>query len=144
MDHDSKIDQQINNICVYCVSGNKILNKMGLSLLPDNFWGKLYKAPALNQAEKDIDHFRHPLRRFVAHVTQGEELTEHEEKQLTKLGTDCSYFLKMKAYESYSYTLVLSNLIDLFKKSPLPQVGSELRYSIRLNQSSFMTFVMIS
>lgn len=100
---------------------------MGLSLLPDHFWGKSYKPPALNQAEKDIDHFRYPLRRFVAHVTKGEELTEPEEEQLTKLGTDCAYFLNMKAYDSYSYTLVLSNLIDLFKKSPLPQVGSEFK-----------------
>ncbi|XP_044210663.1 TRPM8 channel-associated factor homolog [Thunnus albacares] len=102
--------------------GNKILNTMGLSLLETTIGGGLYKAPVPSQAMKDTYHFRHLLRRFAGHVIQGKELTMHEEEHLKKLGSDCSSFLKMKAHDSYSYTLVLSILTDVLKLG-VPQVS---------------------
>ncbi|XP_029302551.1 TRPM8 channel-associated factor homolog [Cottoperca gobio] len=105
-------------------SGNKILNTMGLSLLPATIGEGSYKAPVPTQAKKYNDHFRNLLCRFAGHVIQGEELTEHEEKHLQKLGVDSTNFLNMKAYDSYFYTQVLSILTDMLK-SGFPQVSDK-------------------
>ncbi|XP_074497440.1 TRPM8 channel-associated factor homolog [Sebastes fasciatus] len=103
-------------------SGNKILNKMGLSLLDKIIGEGSYKAPVPSQAIKDTYHFRRLLHRFGGHITQGEELTEHEEECLKKLGGDCTRYLSMKAHECRSYTQVVSSLTDIIKKSDMPQV----------------------
>ncbi|KAF1393752.1 hypothetical protein PFLUV_G00019280 [Perca fluviatilis] len=100
-------------------SGNKILNKMGLSVLVTINEKGSYKP---SQAKKDTNHFRHLLRRFAAHVTQGEEFTKHDGEQLNILTMN---FLNMKAYDSYSYTQVLSILTDVLKKSGMPQVSEK-------------------
>ncbi|XP_039681843.1 TRPM8 channel-associated factor homolog isoform X1 [Perca fluviatilis] len=102
--------------------GNKILNTMGLSLLRATIGGGIYKAPVPSQAIKDAYHFRHLLHRFAGHVTQGEELTEQEEKFLTKLGQDCVNYLQLKAHDCSSYTQVVSTLTDIVMKSDMPQV----------------------
>ncbi|KAA8593794.1 hypothetical protein FQN60_004628 [Etheostoma spectabile] len=99
-------------------SGNKILNKMGLSVLVTINEPGSYK-PSL--AKKDTNHFRHLLHRFAGQVTQGEEPTKHDEKKLNILTTN---FLNMKAYDSYTYTLVLSILTDVLKSS-MPQVSEK-------------------
>ncbi|GAA6226242.1 TRPM8 channel-associated factor homolog isoform X1 [Lates japonicus] len=106
-------------------SGNRILNKMGLSLLPATITGGSYKAPVPSQAVKDTLHFRSLLRRFAAHVIQGEQLTEHEQKHLRKLGMQCASFLKMKAHDTFNYTQVLSILTDILKKTGMPQVSEK-------------------
>ncbi|XP_013870428.1 TRPM8 channel-associated factor homolog [Austrofundulus limnaeus] len=104
-------------------SGNKILNKMGLSLLGATLSGGVYKAPVPSQAMKNTYHFRHLLHRFARHVTVGEELSKHEEEHLKKLGTDCATYLNMKAHNCSSYTQVVATLTDVLKKSGLPQVS---------------------
>ncbi|XP_047449379.1 TRPM8 channel-associated factor homolog [Mugil cephalus] len=104
-------------------SGNKILNKMGLSLLEKIISEGSYKAPEPSQAIKDNYHFRHLLRRFAGHVTEGQELTGHEEECLKKLGGDCANYLAMKAHNCSSYTQVVSALTDILKKSGMPQVS---------------------
>ncbi|XP_054467922.1 TRPM8 channel-associated factor homolog isoform X2 [Anoplopoma fimbria] len=103
-------------------SGNKILNKMGLSLLEHIIWEGSFKAPVPSQAIKDTYHFRHLLHRFAGHVTEGEDLTEREEEYLKKLGKDCANYLRMKAHDCSSYTQVVSSLTDIIKKSNMPQV----------------------
>uniref|UniRef100_A0A8C2WV06 Peptidase M60 domain-containing protein n=1 Tax=Cyclopterus lumpus TaxID=8103 RepID=A0A8C2WV06_CYCLU len=103
-------------------SGNKILNKMGLSLLEKIIGEGSYKAPVPSQAIKDTYHFRHLLHRFAGHVTEGEELTVHEEEFLIKLGKDCTNFLHLEAHDCSSYTQVVSTLTDILKKSGMPQV----------------------
>ncbi|XP_071351951.1 TRPM8 channel-associated factor homolog [Trachinotus anak] len=103
-------------------SGNKILNKMGLSLLGKIIGEGSYKAPVLSQAVKDTYHFRHLLHRFAGHVNKGEELTGHEEECLKKLGGDCANYLSMKAHDCSSYTQVVSTLTDILRKSGMPQV----------------------
>ncbi|XP_070761989.1 TRPM8 channel-associated factor homolog [Enoplosus armatus] len=102
-------------------SGNKILNKMGLSLLEKIIWEGSYKAPVPSQAIKDTCHFLHLLRCFAGHVTHGEELTGHEEGCLKKLGGDCADYLHMKARDCSSYTRVVSTLTDILKLG-MPQV----------------------
>ncbi|KAM4627719.1 TRPM8 channel-associated factor homolog isoform 1-T2 [Polymixia lowei] len=102
--------------------GNHILNKMGLSLLGATVEAGCYKAPVPGQALKDNYHFRHLLRRFAGHVAQGEELTEHEEACLKKLGGHCASYLHMRAYECSSYTQVVSALTDILMKTGMPQV----------------------
>nr|XP_046244482.1 TRPM8 channel-associated factor homolog [Scatophagus argus] len=104
-------------------SGNKILNKMGLSLLDKTIQEGLYKAPVPSLAIKDNYHFRHLLHRFAGHVTQGEELTEHEKECLRKLGGDCANYLHMQAHNCSSYTQVVSTLTNIIKKSGMPQVS---------------------
>lgn len=96
---------------------------MGLSVLGATIKGGCYKAPVPSQAIKDSYHFRHNLRRFAAHVNQGEQLTKHEEECLKKLGKDCATFLNMKAHDCSSYTQVVSTLTDILKSSGMPQVS---------------------
>ncbi|XP_053176530.1 TRPM8 channel-associated factor homolog isoform X2 [Scomber japonicus] len=103
-------------------SGNKILNKMGLSLLAATIGAGCYKAPVPSQAIKDTYHFRHLLHRFAGHVTKGQQLTQHEEKCLKKLGSDCANYLRMQAHDCSSYKQVVSTLTDILKSSGMPQV----------------------
>uniref|UniRef100_A0A4W6DSG2 Peptidase M60 domain-containing protein n=1 Tax=Lates calcarifer TaxID=8187 RepID=A0A4W6DSG2_LATCA len=102
--------------------GNKILNKMGLSLLGATIGGGLYKAPVPSQAIKDTYHFRHLLHRFASHVTKGEKLTKREEECLKKLGSDCCAYLNMKAHSCSSYMQVVATLTNILKKTGMPQV----------------------
>ncbi|KAG7235944.1 hypothetical protein INR49_001747 [Caranx melampygus] len=104
-------------------SGNKILNKMGLSLLEHIIEGSSFKAPVPSQAIKDTYHFRHLLHRFAGHVNNGEALSGHEEKCLKKLGGHCASYLSMRAHDCPSYVQVMSTLTDILKKSGIPQVG---------------------
>ncbi|KAF3693052.1 TRPM8 channel-associated factor -like protein [Channa argus] len=104
-------------------SGNKILNKMGLSLLGATIGGGIYKAPDTSQALKESYHFRQLLRCFAGHVTEGNELTEKEEESLKRLGKDCSTFLKMQAHDCSSYRQVVSSLTDIIMRSGMPQVS---------------------
>lgn len=98
---------------------------MGLSLLGNIIGEGSYKAPVPSQAIRDTYHFRHLLHRFAGHVSEGEELTEHEVEYLKKLGGDCSNYLHMKAHNCPAYTQVVSTLTSILKKSGMPQVGSE-------------------
>ncbi|XP_010768591.1 protein FAM115-like [Notothenia coriiceps] len=104
-------------------SGNKILNTLGLSLMAATIPGGSYKATVPSHEMTYTCHFRNLLRSFAGHVTQGKELSKHEGKKLEKLGMECSNFLMMKSYDSYSYTQVLSILTDILKKSGMPQVS---------------------
>ncbi|XP_056139070.1 TRPM8 channel-associated factor homolog [Lampris incognitus] len=103
-------------------AGNHILNKMGLSLMGNTLGGGCYQAPVPGQGCKDNFHFRRLLRRFTAHVTNGEELTKEEEAHLQKLGGDCTTYLHMEAHGCPSYMQVLSTLTSVLKKSGVPQV----------------------
>lgn len=103
---------------------------MGLSLLAATIQEGIYKAPEPSQAMKDTYHFRDLLRRFAGHVILGEKLTQREEEHLEKLGINCANFLQMKAYDCYSYELVMSILTDILRKSVMPPVGVELLYSL--------------
>ncbi|XP_077466905.1 TRPM8 channel-associated factor homolog [Stigmatopora argus] len=102
--------------------GNKILNKMGLSILRETIKAGRFKAPVPSQIGRDKYHFHHLLQRFADHVTEGEDLTKHEEQCLKKLGKDCAAFLKMDAHDRCSYAQVLSTLTHVLKKSGIPQV----------------------
>ncbi|XP_013870421.1 TRPM8 channel-associated factor homolog [Austrofundulus limnaeus] len=103
-------------------SGNKILNKMGLSVLKETVSAGVYKAPDPSQINHS--HFLHLLYRFAAHVYEGRELTKQDEELLIKLGTECADFLSMKAYDSFSYTQILSILTDILKLH-MPQVNEQ-------------------
>nr|XP_046244501.1 TRPM8 channel-associated factor homolog [Scatophagus argus] len=105
--------------------GNKILNRMGLTLLVTILKNGSYEVPVPSQAMKDNPHFRHLLRRFAGDVISGEKLTKHEEQHLTKLDMKCLYFLNLKAYNSYYYTQVVSALVDILKKYGMPQVSEK-------------------
>ncbi|KAK2912778.1 TRPM8 channel-associated factor homolog [Channa argus] len=103
--------------------GNKILNKMGLSLLGKTIKSGSYKAPVPNQAT-NANHLCHLLRRTASHVIEGEKLTKSEEEGLKKLGLYCAKYLQMKANDWYSYSLVLSTLTDILKLG-MPQVNEK-------------------
>ncbi|XP_072249062.1 TRPM8 channel-associated factor homolog [Leuresthes tenuis] len=104
-------------------SGNKILNKMGLSLLSNTINKGSCKPVQLSQARQL--HFRHLLRRFAHHVTEGKGLTKEEEERLKRLGKEISNFLNMKAYDRFTYSQVLSILTDILKKQGIPQVSEQ-------------------
>uniref|UniRef100_A0A3P8UFE4 Peptidase M60 domain-containing protein n=1 Tax=Amphiprion percula TaxID=161767 RepID=A0A3P8UFE4_AMPPE len=104
-------------------AGNKILTKMGLSLLGSTIEGGQYKAPVPSQAIKDTYHFRHFLRRFACHVTMGEKLNKHEEECLKKLGHDCTTYLRRNAHHCSDYAQVVSTLTNLLMSSGLPEVS---------------------
>ncbi|MEQ2281071.1 hypothetical protein AMECASPLE_026623, partial [Ameca splendens] len=104
-------------------SGNKILNKMGLSLLTETIEASVYKAP--DPCQVNNLHYRHRLNRFAGHVLEGRELTKQDEEHLKKLGRDCASFLRMKAYDNLSYMEILSVLTDILKKEGVPQASKQ-------------------
>ncbi|XP_037534005.1 TRPM8 channel-associated factor homolog [Nematolebias whitei] len=103
-------------------SGNKILNKMGLSVLKETINNGVFKAPEPSQAN-DF-HFRHLLHHFAGHVFESSKLTKQDEDHFKKLEMECGCFLSMKAYDSISYTQILSILTDILK-SCMPQVSEQ-------------------
>ncbi|KAM3842399.1 TRPM8 channel-associated factor homolog, partial [Diretmus argenteus] len=105
------------------LTGNHILNKMGLSVMGFTLDADLYKAP--DHASEENYHFRHLLHRFGRHVIQKEKLTEQEESFLKTLGRDCATYLEMKAYDSTSYTQVLCNATHILKKVGMPEVDED-------------------
>uniref|UniRef100_A0A3Q2PP45 TRPM8 channel-associated factor homolog n=1 Tax=Fundulus heteroclitus TaxID=8078 RepID=A0A3Q2PP45_FUNHE len=133
-------------------SGNKILNKMGLSLLKETITLGVYKAPDPSQV--NIFHFRHLLRRLAGHVLEGGEFTEQDEEHLKKLGADCASFLMMKAYDRFSYMEILSLLTDILKKqgvsekpakSPKEHMVLSLAtnmYDVSLNQQELLPYII--
>uniref|UniRef100_A0A3Q2TGL7 TRPM8 channel-associated factor homolog n=1 Tax=Fundulus heteroclitus TaxID=8078 RepID=A0A3Q2TGL7_FUNHE len=102
-------------------SGNKILNKMGLSLLKETITAGVYKAPDPSQVNSF--HFRHLLHRLADHVLENGELTKQDEEHLKKLGADCASFLMVKAYDRFFYMEILSLLTDILKKQGISEVG---------------------
>ncbi|XP_012987658.3 TRPM8 channel-associated factor homolog [Esox lucius] len=113
----------LNSMTEY--AGNRILNKMGLSLLGNTLEDGCIKALVPGRSGSEGYHFRHLLHRFASHVTNGEALTEHEKARLKKFGGDCSEYLKMRAYDCSSYTSVLAILTDILKKTGIPKVGHD-------------------
>ncbi|KAK9520529.1 hypothetical protein VZT92_020409 [Zoarces viviparus] len=106
-------------------SGNKILNKMGLSVLPATISESSFKVHVPTEGKNDTEHFLSLLRLFAGHVAQGEKLEEeHLKEHLRKLGVDCTNYLRMMAHDSCSYTNVLSILTGILK-SNMPQVSEK-------------------
>ncbi|XP_043974773.1 TRPM8 channel-associated factor homolog [Gambusia affinis] len=104
-------------------SGNKILSKMGLSLLTETITADVYKAPDPSQVNKL--HFRHLLHQFACHALEGIKLTKEEEENLKKLGSESASFLKIEAYNNFSYIQILSLLTDILKKGGIQQVSEQ-------------------
>uniref|UniRef100_A0A3Q2D5L8 TRPM8 channel-associated factor homolog n=1 Tax=Cyprinodon variegatus TaxID=28743 RepID=A0A3Q2D5L8_CYPVA len=105
-------------------SGNKILNKTGLSLLKETITSGVYKAPDPSQVNNF--QFRHLLHRFAEHVLEGAELSKQDEEHLKRLGGDCASFLRMKAYDSFCYVEIMSLLTDILKKGGIPKVSEKI------------------
>uniref|UniRef100_A0AAV2J3V8 Peptidase M60 domain-containing protein n=1 Tax=Knipowitschia caucasica TaxID=637954 RepID=A0AAV2J3V8_KNICA len=99
-------------------AGNKILNKMGMTLWNTKITGT---DPVPNQAKNDTYYFRHVLHKFTRHVTQGEELTAHEEEWLNKLGGDCTKYLNLDACNN-NFNQIMSTFTEIIKKAGLPKV----------------------
>lgn len=96
---------------------------MGISLLGDTLGGSVYKVPESSQAIVDNYQFYHMLYQFAGHVLEGNALSQKETQSLKKLGSDCTKYLQMKAYDCPSYTQVLLALYDLIIKAGMPQVS---------------------
>uniref|UniRef100_A0A3B5KYP3 Peptidase M60 domain-containing protein n=1 Tax=Xiphophorus couchianus TaxID=32473 RepID=A0A3B5KYP3_9TELE len=105
-------------------SGNKILSKMGLGLLTETAEIEdVYKAPDPSQVNKL--HFRHLLHRFACHALEDIKLTEEEEENLKKLGSESASFLRIEAYNWVSYIQILSLLTDILKKVGIQQASEQ-------------------
>ncbi|XP_072311744.1 TRPM8 channel-associated factor homolog [Eucyclogobius newberryi] len=102
-------------------AGNKILNKMGLTLLSKYITDGSYKAPVPCEALKKTYNFRHALQKFAGHVTKGEKLAEQEEAWLNKLSLDCGTFLHMDSGNN-NYKQIFSTFTEILKKGGMPQV----------------------
>lgn len=103
--------------------GNRILNKMGISILGSTVNAGLYKAPEPETACSEVYHFRPMLRRLAGHVMCGEPLKQHEQNSLKHLGQDCSAYLHMNAHNCHSYASIVSVLTNVVKQGGVPQVG---------------------
>uniref|UniRef100_H3DA20 Si:ch211-210b2.2 n=1 Tax=Tetraodon nigroviridis TaxID=99883 RepID=H3DA20_TETNG len=103
--------------------GNKILNKMGLSLLATTIPNGIYKVPESSQAIMDNYHFRHMLYQCASYILEDHELSQHKMQSLKKLGHDCAKYLQIKAYDCSSYTQTMLALYDLLLKAGMPQVS---------------------
>ncbi|KAJ0063489.1 hypothetical protein NL108_002645, partial [Boleophthalmus pectinirostris] len=106
-------------------SGNKILNPMGLTLLPGTVGGGLFKTPDPATVIKDNYHFRYLLYRFAKHVAENKQITPHEEKCLKKLGGDCAHILHMNNYECCSHLQLVPMLTKILKETGIPQVSEQ-------------------
>ncbi|XP_055052022.2 TRPM8 channel-associated factor homolog [Misgurnus anguillicaudatus] len=104
--------------------GNRILNKMGLSILGSTVNGGLYKAPDIKEGVKDVYHFRNVLRQFGKHVTKGQKLAPHVEGSLKQLGNDCTKYLGMRTHGCASYNSMVTHFTDMVKEIGVPQVCS--------------------
>ncbi|XP_055052019.2 TRPM8 channel-associated factor homolog [Misgurnus anguillicaudatus] len=104
--------------------GNRILNKMGLSILASTVNGGLYKAAEIKEGFKDVYHFRNVLGHFGKHVTKGQKLAPHVEGSLKQLGNDCTKYLRMRTHDCASYNSMVTHFTDMVKEIGVPQVGS--------------------
>ncbi|XP_062872473.1 TRPM8 channel-associated factor homolog [Trichomycterus rosablanca] len=114
------------NVMTDC-PGNRILTKMGLSIMGNPLTGGLYKVRPIPQGGDDVSqtyHFRDMLQRFAGHVIQGQGLSNKEQENLKRLRSDCTNFLSMRAFDSVSYSSVVSVLTDIVKEGGVPQVSS--------------------
>ncbi|XP_053729245.1 TRPM8 channel-associated factor homolog [Synchiropus splendidus] len=101
---------------------NKFLYKMGVSILGKMIANAVYQAPHPSRDIREAYHLRHMIHHFTAHMTQGTDLTKHEEANLKKLGSDSAVFLQMKAHHCASYSQLLDVITDVVKTCGLPQV----------------------
>ncbi|XP_055052020.2 TRPM8 channel-associated factor homolog [Misgurnus anguillicaudatus] len=105
--------------------GNRILNKMGLSILSSTVNGGLYKAPDIKEGVKDVYHFRNVLRQFGKHVTKGQKLTPQLEGSLKQLGNDCTKYIGMRKHDCASYNSMVTHFTEMVKEIGVPQVCSK-------------------
>lgn len=105
--------------------GNRILNKLGFSILGNTLRPGKYKAPNPGHLGNEAYRFRSMLKQVAGHVTSGQELKPHEQSSLQRLGGDCTSFLRMRAHDCLSYTGVLELLTDVVKTGGVPQVGQD-------------------
>ncbi|KAF7652151.1 hypothetical protein LDENG_00100910 [Lucifuga dentata] len=119
-------------------SGNKIVNKMGLSLWKETVPEGSYKVPVPSQIKDN--HFCHLLQRFIRHVALGEKLTAYEESCLKKLGRDCSAYVQMEARDCFSYAQMVSTLTDILKILGMPEVI--IGRTVQIPRDQFVMFVL--
>ncbi|KAM9317879.1 TRPM8 channel-associated factor homolog [Pholidichthys leucotaenia] len=105
--------------------GNKMLNKMGLSVMGNTLRGASIKAPEPSQLTEGPYHFRDILHNFAGHVTQGNKLSDKEQKCLKKMSADCANYLHLKAHDCTSYNQIVCTLTDMLKTSGIPQVSDK-------------------
>ncbi|XP_028817787.1 TRPM8 channel-associated factor homolog [Denticeps clupeoides] len=103
--------------------GNRLLNKMGLSILGNFLSSGLYKAPDIKQVSSESYHFRGLLRSIASNVLQGKSLTEQDERCLKKLSTECFQYLAMQPHECATYSSVVALLTSIVKEAGIPQVS---------------------
>ncbi|XP_013870430.1 TRPM8 channel-associated factor homolog [Austrofundulus limnaeus] len=135
--------------------GNKILNKMGLSVLKSIARRGIYPTPDPSQANQF--HISHLLHRLASHAIDGTELTKQDEENFEQMRTKFSLFLSMKAYDSSFYTQTLSKVTDIIRickpmvskenplKSPkdlvLINLAADL-YEYSLNREAVLSYVI--
>lgn len=111
------------NVMTECPA-NRVLSKMGLCVMGNTLTAGVYPPRQVTEEGEASQtyHFRDLLKRFAGHVTQGQELTEHEHKCLKKLSHDCENYLRMQTHDCASYTSMVALLTDMVKEAGVPQV----------------------
>ncbi|XP_048120979.1 TRPM8 channel-associated factor homolog [Alosa alosa] len=97
--------------------GNRILNEMGLSLLPNILEKGIYKAQSGKELV-EVYQFHQFLPVFVDYMTQSQTLSEDQKGCLEKMRRECTAYLSMSAHHCASYLSVLKILTDMVKKVP--------------------------
>lgn len=120
-----KLIISLNLFLLNSLPGNKILNKMGLSLLKDTISGSMcfQNLPESSEAIVDKYYFRHLLYQVASCILEDNELSQHQMDSLNKLGRDCAKYLQIKAYDHSPYAQVVLALYDLIVKEGMPQVS---------------------
>ncbi|KAL2095900.1 hypothetical protein ACEWY4_008048 [Coilia grayii] len=102
--------------------GNRILNQMGLSILPNTLGAGLYNAQSGKELA-EVYQFRQFLPLFADYMTQNQSLSEDQRGCLKKMRRDCADYLSMSAHHCASYSSVLETLTDVVKSGKVPQVS---------------------
>ncbi|KAM4789693.1 TRPM8 channel-associated factor 2 isoform 1-T1 [Cyanocitta cristata] len=99
--------------------GNRILNRLGLSILGQS--GRAAKYPPVGPGEHY--HFRRALLLFSTQLQERQQLAEPLKGWLPRLAQDCAAFLHIPAHDCPAYASLHRILTKVLKRSGIPQVS---------------------
>ncbi|CAL1574290.1 unnamed protein product [Knipowitschia caucasica] len=104
------------------LAGNKLLNPAGITLLSSIMGGGVFKAPGPEAPVRD-HHFSHTLSTFVGFVSGNKVLSPEEETAMKANIPHIQAYIKTYNHQNYYYQQTLATLVQVLKKSGLPQVS---------------------
>ncbi|KAL4659573.1 hypothetical protein GN956_G3710 [Arapaima gigas] len=119
-----------------CYPGNKILNRLGISILTSTVDQKLYNAPTVEEAST-YSHFRQDLSEFIDKLKMQKPLKEL--RSLGASGRDRALLLAQYACHSCSNMSVFEQLVQAVNRSCVLKVSP--KHPVRREEEKFLLHV---